>query len=111
MIKGIGIDIVKISRIEATMAENPRFISRILTDLEKAESTEPEYVAGRWAAKEALVKAMKLVSFQSVSILSRTNGQKHEPHLIWHEELPDGTVWVSISHEEDIAIAQVIHEI
>ncbi len=111
MIKGIGLDAVKISRIQAAMDENPKFIHRILTTLELAESQTAEYVAGRWATKEALVKAMGLVTFQSVSILSRENGGNHCPRLIWHQEEPDGIVWVSITHEDEIAIAQVIHEI
>ena len=110
MIKGIGLDTVKVARIQKAIDQNPRFISRVLTDLERAESVSAEYIAGRWAAKEALAKAMGLVSFQSVSILSRSNGQKHKPELIWHQEQPDGQVWISISHEEDLAMAQAIHE-
>jgi holo-[acyl-carrier protein] synthase len=60
---GIGTDIVKVSRIEAVVErQGERFVSRILTppELEEyAASKQPErLLAKRFAAKEAIVKAL-----------------------------------------------------
>jgi holo-[acyl-carrier protein] synthase len=62
MIKGIGSDLLKISRIEKVLARNIKFAERILTPTELTEfavSTQPaRYLAKRFAAKEAIVKAL-----------------------------------------------------
>lgn len=62
MLFGIGNDIVEIARIEKATQGNERFASRILTEAELAEyrlSKQPHrYLAKKFAAKEALVKAM-----------------------------------------------------
>ncbi len=59
MIVGLGIDIVEVARIAEAM-KNPRFIERILTPIEREFCTTPQKVAGRWAAKEAIAKAVGL---------------------------------------------------
>lgn len=62
MIFGIGTDIVEIARIANTLENTTKFAPRILTEFELAEfsaSKFPErYLAKKFAAKEALVKAM-----------------------------------------------------
>ena len=63
MIKGIGLDIVEINRISTLADRQPRFLQRILTDSEMEElsslkgSRKAEFLAGRFAAKEAFAKA------------------------------------------------------
>jgi len=63
MIKGLGIDMVEIERIERILKKNPRgFLKRILTEQEreyclKFRNPAPE-VAARFAAKEAFTKAI-----------------------------------------------------
>lgn len=64
MIYGIGIDIVSIKRIRrANKIHADKFVSRIYTDNEIEESKKlndpSHYFAGRWAAKEAVSKALK----------------------------------------------------
>ena len=56
MIHGVGIDIVAISRIELAM-KRAGFLPRILRPDEMRDEPSPEWVAGRWAAKEAIAKA------------------------------------------------------
>src|SRR5690625_983539 len=86
MIKGIGIDIVELDRIEKSMLEKKRFTDRILTEKEKLRFLEltnqrrrVEYLAGRFAAKEACAKALGTgigrLSFQHIETSNRDNGE------------------------------------
>lgn len=62
MIKGIGTDILKIQRIEKALQRGPKIAERILTNSELIEfeqSAQPSrFLAKRFAAKEAVVKAL-----------------------------------------------------
>jgi holo-[acyl-carrier protein] synthase len=62
MIFGIGTDIVEISRIDKAMLNSERFAARLLTEFELEEFTKSKhahrYLAKKFAAKEAIVKAM-----------------------------------------------------
>jgi holo-[acyl-carrier protein] synthase len=63
MILGIGTDLTRIDRIEATLARfGPRFTARVFTEEErgKAEARQQTVAtyAKRWAAKEACAKAL-----------------------------------------------------
>ncbi len=56
-----GIDLVECSRIAGMLARHgQRFLQRVLTDAEQARAGEfrdpTQFVAGRWAAKEAILK-------------------------------------------------------
>ncbi|GGA92700.1 holo-ACP synthase [Ornithinibacillus halotolerans] len=116
MIKGIGIDIVELERIKQSM-ENRRFIERILTlnerekfDLLQSERRRMEYVAGRFAAKEAFSKAMGTgigkLSFQDIEVMNDDNGAP-TINLTFAEDM---NIFVSISHSKEYAVAQVIIE-
>lgn len=105
MLLGVGCDIVEIQRIEKAM-EKESFL-RILTTNEKKiyEQLEGkrkiEWLAGRFAAKEAVIKAVyrhKPYLLSQVEILSDENGMP-----LCHI---DGLqIEVSISHEVNYAIA------
>ena len=61
MIFGIGTDLVEIERIAKVLARHgDRFTGYILTDSEGAEAKRRgdsvQFIAGRWAAKEAVAK-------------------------------------------------------
>lgn len=67
-------DLVEVERIRMAMQE-PRFLERILTPQERAQSCTPQQVAGRWAAKEAIAKAVGLfLTWQDVEILPNALG-------------------------------------
>lgn len=115
MIKGIGIDIVELARIEEIVERRPNFINRILTKKEQEKfhsykgRRQVEFLAGRFAAKEAFVKAVgtgisKEWSFLHIEIL---NNERGEP--IVYSSLKD-RVFVSISHSQHYAVAQIIIE-
>ncbi|WP_047374307.1 holo-ACP synthase [Exiguobacterium sp. ZOR0005] len=114
MIVGIGIDIVELERI-ARSIEQPRFIDRLLTESERErargykEERRIEFVAGRFAAKEAYAKAVgtgiaRGLSWQQIEVLPDETGR---PRMT--APFP-GRIHVSISHSERYAVAQVIIE-
>jgi holo-[acyl-carrier protein] synthase len=115
MIKGIGIDIVEISRIEEMIKKQRKFPERILTsnELDRFQSfsgkRKAEYLAGRFAAKEAFSKAYgtgigSALSFQDMEIMSDELGK---PYF----SSPDMKgIHLSITHTREYAAAQVIIE-
>ncbi len=61
MIIGIGIDLVKISRIEKAGKNHPAFLERVFTRKERdyceRQKFPAQHYAARFAAKEAVMKA------------------------------------------------------
>ena len=115
MIKGIGLDIIEIKRIEKIMSHQPKFVKRVLTEREKAffdslkENRQVEFLAGRFAAKEAFSKAYgtglgKALRFQDIEI---TYDEKGRPYII--KPFKEG-IHLSITHCKEYAAAQVIIE-
>lgn len=86
MILGIGSDVVNIQRIEKILrAYEGRFLQRVLTEAERAYVTDASFqvkaerVAKRFAAKEALVKALGTgfsdgIFFQDIEIKRSKKG-------------------------------------
>jgi holo-[acyl-carrier protein] synthase len=110
MIVGLGIDLVEISRIEEAM-ENPRFLERILTVKEREYCITPFHVAGRWAAKEAVAKAVGLaLSWQEVEVLPDELGVPKALVTSVHFDPIRFRVHVSITHERSHAAAVAILE-
>lgn len=123
MIIGIGTDIVELSRIEKVIERTPRIVERILTEQERdrlplAPRRRLEYIAGRFAAKEAISKAMgvgigKQFGWHAVSIL---NDDKGKPVIIYHHpslQMPEWQqrkIQLSIAHEQKFAVAFAIIE-
>lgn len=107
MVRGLGVDLVRVDRI-AHALRNPRFAQRILTSQECERPLDAEYVAGRWAAKEAVAKALgRSLSWHQVEV--RGPGL---PTVCLDPELGiKGTILVSISHERDHAVAVAIWEV
>lgn len=115
MIVGVGIDIIEIERIEKMIEGQPKFIERILTENERQVAytlkgkRRSEFVAGRFAAKEAYSKALgtgigKEVSFLHIEIM---NDERGKPILLANTS---HTIHLSISHSREFAVAQVVLE-
>lgn len=115
MIIGIGIDIIELYRIEEMIVRQKRFVDRILTKVEKqkfevlSDRRKIEYLAGRFAAKEAFAKAYGTgighdLSFLDIEIQNNVLGKPifSKPENI-HAHL-------SISHSRDYVVAQVVIE-
>lgn len=115
MIYGIGIDIVEIKRIQDTYQRQPKLAERILTETEFEifqsynGRKRLEFLAGRFAAKEAYAKAFgtgigEKLSWHDMQILPDEKGKP-----IIHGS-SDWIMHVSISHSKEYAVAQVILE-
>lgn len=122
MIKGTGIDIVKISRISSMVEKyGDTFTQKVFTPSEVKyclkKANPGLHFAGRWAVKEAFYKALpadcqKVSFWKSIEILS-SKGGKPEVHVITSElkgalDVAGITdVFVSISHEKEFAVASI----
>ncbi len=77
----LGIDIIKVDRIRATLAKfGPRFSGRVLTPAEQRYVRDrPETFAGRWAAKEAVSKVLGLgvrgIGWRDIEVVRLPTGQ------------------------------------
>ncbi len=106
MIFGIGTDITSVERFRRA---REGVFERILSEKDKEYlekfKEKSEHVAGFWAAKEALVKALnrKDLEFRDISILHDENGK---PFFSFEPE--KGNIHLSISHEKEYAVAFVV---
>ncbi|UWF57536.1 holo-ACP synthase [Staphylococcus hyicus] len=115
MIYGIGVDLVEINRIKEVLKRQARFPERILSEQElerynnfKMEKRQLEFLAGRFACKEAMSKALGTGLGESIAFkdIHCDNDQHGKPIMSYK----DFTVHVSISHTEHYAMSQVILE-
>jgi holo-[acyl-carrier protein] synthase len=96
----IGVDLIDIDRIIATLGRFPdRFRERVLTEGEARYcGAKVERIAGRWAAKEAISKVLGLgvrgVGWREIEILPNWAGAPQ--------------VSVTISHERHMAVAVAV---
>lgn len=115
MIFGIGLDLADIHRIEDAYKKRGTFPQRVLTPAElilfheKKGKRQMEFLAGRFAAKEAFSKALGTgigkIGFLDIEILPNEKGQP-----IVTKSPFDGAAHVSITHTDQIAAAQVVLE-
>jgi len=102
----IGIDIVKNKRVKLELALIKRILSieelKIFNSFDN-KKRQQEFVAGRWAAKEAIYKANPVnLSMSQVTILNNEKGQPY----IFNEELKH--ISISISHENRYTVAVAV---
>ena len=112
MVVGLGIDLVEVARIRRAM-ENPRFVYKILTDAEREYCGESAMkVAGRWAAKEAIYKAIGVsnLTWLDVEILNDELGQPRVKILSHHFDTKRLRLNISITHERGHAAAVAVLE-
>lgn len=116
-ILGIGNDIIEIQRIAKNIERyGQKFLDRIFTPLEQAyclKHRDPaRNFAGRFAAKEAVVKAFGTgfgahISWTDIEIINAPSGK---PYVHFSTQLTnklptDSHVFISISHCQDYATA------
>jgi holo-[acyl-carrier protein] synthase len=100
---------VSLDRIRRAMRRE-RFAARVLTERELQRETTPSYVAGRWAAKEAIAKAVSVrLGWRQVEVIPSEDGRL-QAHVHCDMVLPGDRVWVSVSHERGQAVAVAIWE-
>jgi holo-[acyl-carrier protein] synthase len=124
MIVGLGVDIAEVDRIEAAIRRHGEaFLKRIYTPAEIAycerHRNKAERYAGRFAAKEATMKALgtgwrKGVRWVDIEVARSSSGK---PSVVLHgvakqvaEQLGVRNISLSITHSGGTAFAQVIFE-
>lgn len=115
MIVGIGVDLVDIPRFERTLARTPRLIERLFSPSERGRA--PRSLAARYAAKEALIKALggsDGVHWTEIEVASEASGR---PVFVLTgstaaviAERGITAVHLSMSHDAHLATAYVVAE-
>lgn len=116
MIYGIGTDIIEIFRVEKAISRyGQKFLDRIFTENEQAyclkHKMSARHFSGRFAAKEAIVKALgtgigKEVNWTDIEILNDANGKPHaalSPSI--QAKFPSLNLEISMSHCKEYAVA------
>lgn len=113
----IGIDLIKIDRINSSMERfGKKFLQRFLSDEEISLVKNYKTAAGFWAAKEASAKALgtgvgKECGFHDIRLTKTSKGAPQitlSQHLIETYNIIDTSI--SITHDGDYAIAIVAIE-
>lgn len=124
MIAGIGVDIVDIARIQALLDKyGERFLTRVYTGAEMEYglrgANKAERLAGRFAVKEAVMKALGTGKSQGIlwKDVETVRGRSGKPEVRlhgravkWAKLRGGGAVHVSITHDGGKAVAFVILE-
>jgi holo-[acyl-carrier protein] synthase len=115
----VGVDIIEISRIEAVIKRwGITFLERVFTPSELESFGKASSLAARFAAKEAVLKAIgacdKGIGWQDIEILAESSG-KPLVKLTGKAKLQaDASAItkfnISLSHSRDYAVAFVIGE-
>lgn len=115
MIVGLGVDLAEIERFASAQSRNANFAKKVLTPNELiyfeqySQKRSIEFLAGRYAVKEAFSKAYGTgigpIGFQDLETLNDRHGKPYIQQTIF-----DGTVHVSLSHTTTMVIAEVILE-
>ena len=113
MIVGTGVDITEVRRLrQAAEKWGEAFLDRVFTkdELKKERKRVSLYqhLAGRFAAKEAIFKAMGDVrlSWQDLEIFNDKDGRPH--CRILNPKFKKAKIQVSISHVKNYAVANAI---
>lgn len=119
---GHGIDIVSVARIGAMVTDHPdRFLERCFTaderDYQSGSKRYHEHIAARFAAKEAVMKALGTgladgIGWTEIEVVRSARG---EPGLRLYGRAAEIAVergihrwFISLSHTTDMAIASVL---
>lgn len=112
MIDGIGIDVVDIERFKSSLDRTPGLVEKLFTENERNKPIAS--LAARFAAKEALAKALSVgkgLPWHDAEVLNLESGK---PVFLFRGEIAeiiDGAdVHLSLSHDAGIASAMVIVE-
>ena len=115
MIAGIGVDVVDLARFERAVARTPRLRERLFAQSER--DLPLRSLAGRFAAKEALMKALgdaTGIGWHDMEVVSDGEGN---PGFVVHGLVEAAVVrrgitnlHLSMSHDAGVAIAMVVLE-
>ena len=111
MILGVGVDIVQVSRLK------PEHAKRILSEEEtvvfneiKLSQKQLEYLAGRFAVKEAIIKAIGhtnyVIGMRDITILNDDMGMPY----VKAPSYKDIKFQISLSHEKEYSVGMCVIE-
>lgn len=118
--KGIGADVVTVSRMETILARTPAFATTVFTDGERAacdgRRLRARAYAARFAAKEGFLKALGLglwagVALTDIELCEGDGGPRLALGPTAQAALVragGGAPRVSVSHGRDVAMALVV---
>lgn len=121
MIIGIGTDIIEIERVEIAVKRTKNFINKVFTENEiklfESRGFKSEVIAGNFAAKEAISKAIgtgfRSFGLRDIEILRDEFGKpivnlSDKVYEILKQK--DVNIYISISHNRTNAIAYAVME-
>lgn len=115
MIVGIGVDLVDVPRFERSIERTPALVTRLFSPAER--ELKPRSLAARYAAKEALIKALggsDGVHWTDIEIVSEPSGRPvfslsgSTAEVVATRGIT--TVHLSLSHDAGLATAYVVAE-
>ena len=117
-----GTDIIEVERVKKAISQTEGFKQKVFTEKEiayaegKGENVKYQHYAGRFAAKEAIYKAVSnidnTITFGNIEIINNKENKERPIVTIYNQ---DGSVRddiknidVSISHIKELAIATAV---
>lgn len=114
-IVGVGVDVVDLARFERALDRTPRLRERLFTEEERVLPLRS--LAGRFAAKEALLKALGATAGIRWHDMRVTSDPEGNPDLVVSgraeaivAERGISSLHLSMSHDAGVAIAFVVAE-
>jgi holo-[acyl-carrier protein] synthase len=114
MSSGVGIDLLEIDRLERALKRYPRLAERVFTraerDYAEARARPARHLAARFAAKEAVVKALGLSGAFGLVQIEVVAGQPPAVRLAGRaaDAAAGRRVEISLTHSRDFAAAVAI---
>jgi len=108
----VGTDIIDTTRVQSSIEKfGDKFLNRFLNDEEKKLAKKVETIAGFWASKEAISKALgcgigKELEFKDIIIKKDSNNAPYFELKTDKWDIIDSSL--SISHDGNFAIAVVV---
>jgi holo-[acyl-carrier protein] synthase len=120
-IQGIGVDVVDVQRMRDVLEKQGKiFMNKIFSDMEvtycKTRKKPYIHFAARFAAKEAVAKAMRIgwsgvFHWRDIEVI---NDQSGAPHILLSRDvakaLEQYTIHLSLSHTDTTVVALVVIE-
>jgi len=112
----VGVDLIEIERVRRSLARYPRFRDRCFTPAEQAycdsRKNPAESYAGRFAAKEAVGKALgfgvaRAFAWTDIEIVGRPKPSVHLSGRVaeWARRRGAGAIDLSMTHSRELASA------
>jgi holo-[acyl-carrier protein] synthase len=116
MASGVGVDLLEVDRLERALERYPRLAGRVFTGAERdyaASRARPaRHLAARFAAKEAVVKALGLTGGFGLREVEVVAGEPPQVRLKGRaaSAAAGRNVKISLTHSRDFAAAVAIAE-